>query len=223
MTATQVHLLRHGEPVGGNVFRGVTDMALSQHGDWQFRQRVQQCLANIVPTAVVSSPLQRCLSSARWLAAHHQLTCQVDSAWREIDYGEWENRPVAEVLAESGQQAQQLWQDPLNFCAPGGEPVSALQQRVLAAWQQLLSEYRGKVVIVVCHGGVMRILAQALLQLAPQAMNRLAIPYAGWLQFGVVHSKGDDHYPAQDWVSLQAMDGSELNSPQYSAECEVRR
>ncbi|ASP38958.1 hypothetical protein CHH28_09810 [Bacterioplanes sanyensis] len=219
---TQVHFLRHGEPIGGDIFRGSTDVALSEHGRWQFNQRVRRCLVNAQLQGVISSPLQRCLASADELANQFDLDCDVQSAWREIDYGDWENRLVRDVLAESPKQVKQMSEQPLAFCAPNGEHVAEFQARLIAAWQQLLARWRGAEVVVVCHGGVMRVLAQHLLGLEPAAMNRLSIPYAGWMHF-CVHHGADQAGSAKNWVSLQAMDGSELVNTQLSAEVAIGR
>lgn len=206
MQPTYIDLIRHGEPHGGNVFRGRTDLALTELGQRQFRARV--VLHQQPWQQIISSPLQRCASSAQWLADRHGIPCQLDERWQEIDYGDWENQAVDEVFEQHPQQAQKLWQQPLEFCAPGGEPVPQFQQRIIAAWQQLLQEYQGQHVLLVNHGGVMRVLAQHLLQLAPQAMNRLAIPYAGLMRFRVDHS--EEQGRLQHWISLLAMDGEPL-------------
>ena len=58
---------------------------------------------------------------------------------------------------------------------------------------------------MVTHGGVMRVLAQHLLSLAPEAMKRLGIPYAGMLRLQVDEDETGEH-----WVTLIGMDGAEL-------------
>ncbi|MEK9767019.1 MAG: histidine phosphatase family protein, partial [Thalassolituus sp.] len=81
----------------------------------------------------------------------------------------------------------------------------ALQERVMEAWAHLISEHPGKNVLVVSHGGVMRVLAQRLLELAPQAMNRLGIPYAGLMRFTIEQYDDGTH-----WVTLAGLDGEAL-------------
>ena len=203
---TRIDIIRHGEPEGGNVFRGRTDHALTALGQWQFDQRVARHRS--AWQRVISSPLQRCRQSAQTLAQQLQIPLHIDERWTEIDYGDWENQPVDSIMHYPAQDARALWEDPLNFCAPQGEPVTALQQRVLAAWDSVLTEYAGEHLLVVCHGGVMRVLAQHLLQLAPQAMNRLAVPYAGLLRFRIDLS--EYHGQPQQWITLEHLDGNDL-------------
>ena len=209
LTTTHIDLIRHGEPLGGNVFRGRVDLELSELGRKQFRARSSLHQQNW--DQIISSPLKRCYESARWLADYKNLPCSVVENWQEIHYGDWENKPVDEVFKQHSHQAQKMWQNPLEFCAPNGEPVPEFQQRIVAAWKSLLNDHPGKHLLVVNHGGVMRVLAQYLLKLDPQAMNRLSIPYAGLIRFKVDHS--EENGKPRHWVSLLAMDGEELDSP----------
>lgn len=208
MSITYVDVLRHGEPSGGNVLRGRTDHPLTERGVRQFQQRIARIAASASPWQhIYSSPLMRCQSSAKWLAEHYQLPLTIEPELAEIDFGDWENKPLAE-LASSEATMRTLWEDPLNFCAPNGEAVLALQQRILAQWHQHIEQHQGEHILWVCHGGVMRVLAQKLLQLTPEGMNKLAIPYAGWLRFKVQRSEYQGE--VQEWVSLEQMDGSEI-------------
>lgn len=213
---TCIDFIRHGEPVGGNVFRGRVDLALTAFGQQQFQARI--ALHQQPWQHIISSPLQRCASSAQWLAAQQRIPCELVSGWQEIDYGDWENKPVDDVFAQHPQQAKKIWQQPLAFCAPNGEAVVDFQRRIVAAWDNLLASYAGQHVLVVTHGGVMRVLSQYLLKLEPQAMNRLAIPYAGLMRFKVDSTTtttktttAENDAQTEQWVTLLAMDGEALS------------
>ncbi|MCU7967191.1 MAG: histidine phosphatase family protein, partial [gamma proteobacterium symbiont of Bathyaustriella thionipta] len=52
-----ITLLRHGEPEGGTVFRGITDDLLTEMG-WQQMNDAVNTLKNI--DIILSSPLRRC-------------------------------------------------------------------------------------------------------------------------------------------------------------------
>lgn len=210
MPPTWIDLIRHGEPQGGNVFRGRVDLKLTPLGVDQFRARSKK---HRQPwQQIISSPLLRCRESAEQLAAELNLPCRVSHSWQEIHYGDWENVPVDEVFKKHAQQAQKMWQNPLEFCAPGGEPVPEFQQRIVAAWKDLLEQHFGQHLLVVNHGGVMRVLVQHLLKLDPQAMNRLSIPYAGLIRFRIDHT--EEQGKIKHWVSLLAMDGEDISPEQ---------
>ncbi len=204
MITTYIDIIRHGEPVGGKVFRGRTDHCLTERGIEQFQQRIKRLGYNW--QQVITSPLLRCQQSAHWLAHEQGIGLQIEPKLAEIDFGAWENQAVATVMAR--EDISQLWQDPMNFCAPQGEPTAALQQRAVLAWHDLVKTQQGKRVLVVTHGGVIRMLAQHLLELTPSAINKLSLPYAAVMSFKVIETH--DEGQQQHWVSLESMDGTEL-------------
>lgn len=204
MITTYVDIIRHGEPAGGRVFRGHTDHKLTEQGIEQFKQRTKRMGCNW--QHVITSPLLRCRQSAELLAQEQHIPLTIEPKLSEIHFGEWENRSVDTVMAE--QSISQLWQDPMNFCAPQGEPTAALQERTLLAWQELIKAHQGKRILVVTHGGVIRMLAQHLLELTPNAINKLSLPHAAVMSFKVIDTEYEGEQ--QQWLSLESMDGTEL-------------
>jgi len=203
---TRIDLIRHGEPAGGDVFRGHVNPPLTDLGHWQFSERIRRHASQW--DQIISSPLKRCAEAADNLAAELNLPFLIADDWIEIHFGDWEGRPVKEVLEENEIKVTQLWSDPFSFCAPGGEPFVEFQQRLICAWDNLLQQYAGKHVLLVCHGGVIRGLAQHLMGLTPEAMSRLSVPYAAMLRFKVDQLEYNNEY--QPWVTLEMMDGSVL-------------
>ena len=204
MITTYIDIIRHGEPEGGRVFRGHTDHCLTERGIEQFQQRIKRLGHRW--QQVVSSPLLRCKQSAELLATAQSIPIHIEPKLAEIHFGEWENQSVDKVMAK--ESISQLWQDPMNFCAPQGEPTATLQRHTVQAWQELLAAYPGQRVLVVTHGGVIRMLAQHLLELTPSAMTKLSLPYAAVMSFKVLEA--DYEGEQQQWLSLVSMDGAEL-------------
>lgn len=204
MRTTWIDFIRHGEPEGGLVFRGQTDHSLTEQGRAQFSQRIAGIQQNW--QLIVSSPLARCLESAQELASQLNIPLVVEPNFTEIHFGEWENRLVAEVMAE--QNASDLWERPLSFCAPQGEPTQQLQQRSIQGWQKLTEQHAGKRILVVTHGGVMRVLAHHLLELNENSINKLSLPYAALMRFKLVENNYQGE--SQQWLNLLSLDGSEL-------------
>ena len=193
---TYIDLLRHGEPEGGEVFRGHIDPVLTNLG-WQ--QATKQTEQHDDWELIVSSPLRRCAEFAEQLSQKKQLNFHLDEGFKEIFYGDWEGMPTTEAFKHHPEIAQQMWQDPMGFCAPNGESVQAFEYRILSAWQQLLADHQGKKVLLVCHGGVIRILLKNLLSMLPEAMNRFAVPYASRTRLRI----DDDQKHQQQYISLQ--------------------
>ena len=165
-------LLRHGQPEGGNVFRGRTDHPLTVEG-WQ--QMYQSC-ENREWDVIITSPLSRCQEFAHKLADKLQLEVVIAEDFREYDFGLWENQPMDKVFKEDFERLKGMWNDPLNFVAPEGEALSNFEGRVLKAWFGCLARPEERQLIV-CHGGVIRILLKEVLGLPFQNINRVDVPY----------------------------------------------
>lgn len=151
-------LLRHGETeIGG--FRGSLDDALTPLGWAQMRGAV----TGAVPwQRIVSSPLQRCARFAEELAARLQLPLTLEPGFQELHFGAWEGRSAAQLMETDEAGLGLFWNDPYAFTPPEAEPVAAFRTRVLAALAGLQQACAGERVLLVSHGGVMRLLlAQA--------------------------------------------------------------
>lgn len=148
-------LLRHGETERGGGFRGRIDDALTAEGWRQMRAAVG---AQAPWQALVSSPLQRCAAFAAELAARHGLPLQLEDGLRELDFGAWEGRTAAELWDTDADALSRFWNDPYAFTPPGGEPLVDFEARVLAAVEGLHARFAGRHLLLVTHGGVMRLL-----------------------------------------------------------------
>lgn len=152
-------LLRHGETELGGGLRGSLDDALTPVGWEQMRAAVQ---GRGPWDRIVSSPLQRCALFAQELAGQLALPVTFDKDLQELHFGEWEGQSAAALMQTDEQALGLFWANPYSFTPPQGEPVLGFSQRVLAAVTRLQQAHAGERVLVVCHGGVMKLLlAQA--------------------------------------------------------------
>ncbi len=178
-TTTVVDVLRHGEPLGGEVYRGQADHPLSEHG-WR---QMWRAVADQPPwQAVVSSSLSRCADFACELAARRNLPLHIEPDLQEIGFGQWEGLSVAEIRQRDPLALERYWADPIGRTPPGGEPFTAFRQRILGAWAELLRRLAGRHWLLVAHGGVIRVLLCEVLGLAPQRMFHLEVAFAGRLR-----------------------------------------
>ncbi|KHL75902.1 alpha-ribazole phosphatase [Pseudomonas putida] len=148
-------LLRHGETEQGGGLRGSLDDALTELGWAQMRNAVGDRAAWEV---LVSSPLQRCARFADELGERLGLTVQREADLQELHFGEWEGRSALQIMQTQADELGRFWADPYSYTPPGGEAVSAFAGRVLAAVARLHQQHAGKRVLLVTHGGVMRLL-----------------------------------------------------------------
>ena len=169
MTDTRVVLVRHGESfanleryIGGlRTCRGLTDLGRAQAKALGERFARTQELA---VDAVVSSTYPRALQTAEILAPY------VGHA--DIDvragFGEHDPGPVCDGLTYdefvSRYGKPEFDAPPEAVMFPGGETIAEFHARVIAAFVDLERDYRGRTVVVACHGGTIDGLLRHCLQ-----------------------------------------------------------
>jgi broad specificity phosphatase PhoE len=169
---TKIILVRHGQTAwnvgadGGERFRGRTDVPLNDEGLAQ-AQALADRLAHEPIAAVYSSPLQRARQTAEVIAQSHALPVHESEGLTSMDYGEWQGRPVAEVV-KTDPELLRLWvEEPQHFRFRGGEGLDDLRGRAIAALQDALARHAdGQTVLVVTHQVVTRTLICAMLDLS---------------------------------------------------------
>lgn len=155
----RLDLLRHGETELGGGLRGSLDDALTEQGWAQMRAAV---VAGGPWDRLVSSPLQRCARFAAALGEQLNLPVQLDKDLQELHFGAWEGQSAAALMESDAEALGLFWADPYAFTPPQGEAVSDFAARVLGAITRLHQAYAGERVLLISHGGVMRLLlAQA--------------------------------------------------------------
>jgi alpha-ribazole phosphatase len=155
----RLDLLRHGETELGGGLRGSLDDALTAKGWEQMRAAV---IDQGPWDRLVSSPLQRCARFAEELAERLGVPVELDKNLQELHFGVWEGQSAAALMETDAEALGLFWADPYGFTPPDGEPVIAFSERVLAAVERLHQAYAGERVLLISHGGVMRLLlAQA--------------------------------------------------------------
>lgn len=192
--ATHVYLVRHGVCEGGTIFRGTTDSALSEPGRQQMRQALAQFTASSLDL-LISSPLLRCQQPAQHFCLRQGLPLHIEEDFREIHFGQWEGQPVADIERIHPDRINRFWRDPVSHPPPDGETMAAFQQRVVRAWQRMLDGQRGKRVLLLSHGGVMRLILAQLLGMPLRPLSHLHVPHACISHIAIYHSPGKPDWP----------------------------
>lgn len=151
----RLDLLRHGETELGGGLRGSLDDALTEKGWAQMRAAV---VAGGPWDRLISSPLQRCARFAAELGEQLNLPVHLDKDLQELHFGAWEGQSAAALMETDAEALGLFWADPYAFTPPQGEPVGDFAERVLGAVTRLHQAHAGERVLLISHGGVMRLL-----------------------------------------------------------------
>ena len=166
----RVVLWRHGQTDWNikNRFQGHSDIPLNEVGNYQV-QLAARLLADMQPTKIISSDLQRAQVTAQALSDLVKLPIEVDQDLRETNGGKWEGK--------TGQENREA--DFLNFVRwidgdnnPAGETGERRTDVAIRAVSAIDRALAGggdeQVLIVATHGGTARCVLGQLLNL-PQA------------------------------------------------------
>jgi alpha-ribazole phosphatase len=184
---TTVDFLRHGACQGGYIYRGRTDVELSPEG---WRQMEQAIDTSGGWQRVVTSPLLRCRIFAQHCAKQLRLPLAVIPELQEINFGSWEGQLVQDVRQADPVLLSRYYEDPTAVTPPGGEPTVDAQQRMLRGWRTVLRDFAGEHLLLVCHGGVIRLLLSHLLDMPLRTSPRLYVPYASLSRVRIYHRDG---------------------------------
>ncbi|HET8617092.1 MAG TPA: histidine phosphatase family protein [Actinomycetales bacterium] len=183
-----VLLVRHGRSTAntGGVLAGWTPgVELDEQGRSQ-----ATALANrlgVVPlAAVVSSPLERCVSTADALAAvegtagRSRPAVQLDDRLGECRYGDWTGRELKSLAKDPLWKVVQTHPSAAVFPGPDGESLRGMQLRALDAvrdWDARLAAENGDdaIWVAVSHGDVIKALVADAVGAHLDAFQRVVV------------------------------------------------
>jgi broad specificity phosphatase PhoE len=158
--ATRMLFLRHGE-TDWNILRriqGWKGTSLNRLGLRQARVAAQR-LKDWRFDAVVSSDLKRARQTAHVLADRRGLPVHAWQEARERSFGDWEGKSIEQVLKKFKLGPGQRVDPFLSFDPHRGESMPVFARRTRKLLDRLEREFKGKTVLVVTHGGPIRIAA----------------------------------------------------------------
>lgn len=153
-------MVRHAESSwnASGRYQGQTDVPLSPLGEQQVAALARR-LAGQSFAAVYSSDLKRARLTAEGLAAGLEgaPTVQLEPGLREIGVGELAGLTSEEIAQRYPEYLEALHRDPWSTPRPGGESMCDLFRRSRVVFDALRERHAGKRVLVVTHGGLVRV------------------------------------------------------------------
>jgi broad specificity phosphatase PhoE len=157
---TTLLLVRHGETDWNREGRwqGGSNTSLNEAGREQARALAETLDGTV--DAIYSSDLTRARDTAEILAARLGLEVQLDERIRERGFGAWEGLTTAEI-EERYADEHRLWRLGEGAGAADAEPFDTFAHRITAFLDDVLERHPTEEVLVVAHGGSIRVI-QAL-------------------------------------------------------------
>ncbi len=170
---TKILFVRHGQ-TDWNVKRkwqGHADIPLNETGEAQAAALAKR-LQGWPVVAIVTSDLQHCVQTAQPIGDAIGLEPIPDPIWRERDVGLFSGMTGDEAKAafpEIWANAKRGMVDP-----PNGEGYLALRKRGYAAYEKVVAQYPGEMVVVVSHGGLLHTLIAQLIEIPEEKYGRIS-------------------------------------------------
>lgn len=160
---TRLLLVRHGETQWNldQRVQGHHDVPLTERGIEQ-AQRLAFWLSQEPIPAIYSSDLQRARVTAEVLA-QGKIPVTTDARFREGSFGLFEGLTTTEIRDRYPEEFR-LWRESaVEHRPPGGETLEDLQERCVAGARDALARHGGETLMIVAHGGPVRVLVCGLL------------------------------------------------------------
>jgi phosphoserine phosphatase len=150
-----IYVARHGETDWNRDgrYQGRRESALTALGIMQAR-RLDVALAGAAIDRVISSPLRRCVETARPVALRRGVEVEADPDLLEIGHGVWEGRLRSDIEREEPQLIRAWRERPDTVLFPGGESLADVDRR----WRVFADRLgRSDRVLVVTHDVIVRV------------------------------------------------------------------
>ena len=183
-----ITLVRHGKVAGPSALYGHTDIAISEEGSKDLQRGIEWLHGMTPVTHVISSPLLRCINPAQEFSQRHKLPLRVLDNLKEMHFGCWDGIPFSAFTNEQFTELTNFWETPGDAHAPDGEALKDFAHRIISCWNDIEKNTGAQHQLVICHGGVIRIIIAQLLNLDwrnPSLFRQLTIDYASHTQIEI--------------------------------------
>jgi len=165
LTIERVLLVRHGLTdwnLSGR-WQGYEPVALNDEGWAQARMLADSLRGRPIRT-IVSSDLPRAFQTASAIGEVVGVQPGADERWREFHLGIFQGLTRDEMIAKYPNEWEAFNADYWDYVIPGGESRRMMQERVFSAWEDAVATGIGPELVIVSHGGSLKML---LLKLFP--------------------------------------------------------
>lgn len=159
---TRVFLMRHAETAEPGVFHGFeSDVGLSERG-YRQAEVIAKVMAKHSPEVVVSSKMLRAKETARCIAEYCGIRHDTEHDLHERKIG---------AYSRMSNSSQSFWPETTrrwmagetSYAHEGAESFDDIRERVLGAWNRVVTAHEGRTIVIVAHGVVCKVLLLSIL------------------------------------------------------------
>lgn len=151
---TTIYLTRHGQ-TEWNIERrlqGRGNSPLTESGIERANE-LRDRIKDIDIDVIYSSPIERALDTANIIKGEKSIEVITDDGLMEMCFGDYEGRKTDEVMKENPEwNIDLIMHGDVNLCAPNGENLGSVRNRIKETMNRVIDENRGKSILVVAHG-----------------------------------------------------------------------
>ena len=166
---TRLLLIRHGETDHNTQgrFLGQVNPPLNERGRRQARM-LRSRLTGTKCRIAYTSDLGRARETAQLILGQRETLIYEDPRLRELSFGTWDGLTRAEVEEEDPETLSAWEANAMDIAPSGGETLAEFSERVRTALASILDTHQaGETVIIVTHGGVLKMIFCMALGLSP--------------------------------------------------------
>ncbi|EKE14925.1 MAG: hypothetical protein ACD_12C00243G0001 [uncultured bacterium] len=152
-----IYLTRHGETEWNEkkLIQGHSDIPLNKKGELQAKQLGKE-LEDVHFDAVFSSDLLRAKNSAEIITLENKLPIVATNALKERFFGRFEGKPLEDLVQTIGEVMTVSKEKQKRLKIYDVESDDDILLRLLPFIKKVASDYSGKNVLMVTHGGLLR-------------------------------------------------------------------
>ncbi|MDG1177249.1 MAG: histidine phosphatase family protein [SAR324 cluster bacterium] len=180
MKETEIILIRHGETEWNSQKRmqGHSNSDLSEVGREQI-QALGELMKNVTFDHIYSSDSLRARQTAEAITQYSEHTLQFDQRIREKNLGVFEGLTSTEAKERHPEVYRLFKTAGANYVIDEGESTQQLLERALEFIEEIRLRHPQERVVMVTHGGVVRVLMKHALGLSIDAPTRFIIKNTG--------------------------------------------
>ena len=173
----KLYIARHGETAWNveNRVSGRTDIPLTERGLEQAQLLAKNAMDKGIEV-IIASPLLRARQTAQAVSDAIGVPVEIDERLIELDFGIFEGGPRTDPDFQHTRA-----QFPTRY--PGGESAFRLAHRVYGCLEDVKKMYAGKTVLLVCHGGVCRMVRSYFMDLSNDEYSYYFAPNAELVEY----------------------------------------